>query len=819
MAGDESGTTLGQPHLAKQDLSSLDVTTLTPLSQEIISRQATINIGTIGHVAHGKSTVVKAISGVHTVRFKNELERNITIKLGYANAKIYKLDDASCPRPECYRSCGSSTPDEFPTDIPGTKGNFKLVRHVSFVDCPGHDILMATMLNGAAVMDAALLLIAGNESCPQPQTSEHLAAIEIMKLKHILILQNKIDLVKESQAKEHVCITLESFRGTVAEGAPIIPISAQLKYNIEVVCEYIVKKIPVPVRDFTSEPRLIVIRSFDVNKPGCEVDDLKGGVAGGSILKGVLKVGQEIEVRPGIVSKDQEGKLMCKPIFSKIVSLFAEHNDLQYAAPGGLIGVGTKIDPTLCRADRMVGQVLGAVGALPEIFTELEISYFLLRRLLGVRTEGDKKAAKVQKLSKNEVLMVNIGSLSTGGRVSAVKADLAKIVLTNPVCTEVGEKIALSRRVEKHWRLIGWGQIRRGVTITPTHMESADGQRGRDGGSQRRSPLDVIMNQIRRKRSASDRRPLGRFLSRGSDRTGIPEDGETEGREERGQSPGVAEESERDIGWGQVCIFLQKLGKTADSRSLSVAHCDLTATDLLELAILLQFLPQLEELDVSWNKLIGGSLKALTSHLHHVGRIRMLRLCSCRLNADDITALGEALGCLPLLEVLDLSWNDAVGGGGLHGLLGKLQPPLREIHLVSCQLTAADATALGGIVSTLPGLSVLDVSCNPQLAQEVDDGGFRELAASLSHATSLAVLRLQGCGLTASCLHSLGGLLQRLTSVQELDLSCNKGLAGGLNHFTHHLTHLTHLESLDLHMCSLTHSDLEALGECKCVCM
>ena len=59
------------------------------------------------------------------------------------------------------------------------------------------------------------------------------------------------------------------------------------------------------------------------------------------------------------------------------------------------IGVGTKIDPTLCRADRLVGQVLGAVGALPDIYTELEISYFLLRRLLGVRTEGDKKGAKV----------------------------------------------------------------------------------------------------------------------------------------------------------------------------------------------------------------------------------------------------------------------------------------------------------------------------------------------------------------------------------------------------------------------------------------
>ncbi|GFW52062.1 eukaryotic translation initiation factor 2 subunit 3, Y-linked [Trichonephila clavipes] len=339
--------------------------------------------------------------------------------------------------------------------------------HVSFVDCPGHDILMATMLNGAAVMDAALLLIAGNESCPQPQTSEHLAAIEIMKLNHILILQNKIDLVKESQAKEQYQQILKFVQGTVAEGAPVVPISAQLKYNIEVICEYIVKKIPVPMRDFTSEPRLIVIRSFDVNKPGCEVEDLKGGVAGGSILRGVLKVGQEIEVRPGIVTKDDEGKLMCKPIHSKIVSLFAEQNILMFAVPGGLIGVGTKIDPTLSRADRMVGQVLGAVGALPEIFTELEISYFLLRRLLGVRTEGDKKGAKVQKLTKTEVLMVNIGSLSTGGRVLAVKADLAKISLTNPVCTEIGEKIALSRRIEKHWRLIGWGMIRRGVTTKP----------------------------------------------------------------------------------------------------------------------------------------------------------------------------------------------------------------------------------------------------------------------------------------------------------------------------------------------------------------
>ncbi|KAE8215386.1 hypothetical protein CF319_g4192 [Tilletia indica] len=463
MASTTAASDAAVAQIAEQ-LKSLDISKLHPLSPEVISRQATINIGTIGHVAHGKSTVVKSISGVQTVRFKNELVRNITIKLGYANAKIYKCEREACARPGCYRSYPSGKEANPPCEVPGCGGRMKLLRHVSFVDCPGHDILMATMLNGAAVMDAALLLIAGNEPCPQPQTSEHLAAVEIMKLKHIIILQNKVDLIREQQADDHWKSITNFVQGTVAQDAPIVPISAQLKYNIDAVCEYLVKRVPVPPRDFTSAPRLIVIRSFDVNKPGAEVHELKGGVAGGSILTGVLKLGQEIEIRPGIVIKDNEGKIHCRPIFSRIVSLFAEHNDLQFAVPGGLIGVGTKVDPTLCRADRLVGQVLGAVGTLPKIYTELEINYFLLRRLLGVKSD-DKKTTKVQKLAKNEVLMVNIGSTSTGGKVISVKADLAKIVLTSPACTEVGEKIALSRRIENHWRLVGWGSVTSGTTI------------------------------------------------------------------------------------------------------------------------------------------------------------------------------------------------------------------------------------------------------------------------------------------------------------------------------------------------------------------
>lgn len=176
-------------------------------------------------------------------------------------------------------------------------------------------------------------------------------------------------------------------------------------------------------------------------------------------------MGQEIEIRPGIVTKDATGAVVCKPIFSRIVTLMAEQNALQYAVPGGLIGVGTTVDPTLTRADRLVGQVLGQVGALPQVFIELEINFFLLRRLLGVRTQGEEKQGKVSKLSKNELLMLNIGSMCTGAKVLAVKHDLAKLQLTSPVCTKEGEKIALSRRVEKHWRLIGWGQIQKGLVL------------------------------------------------------------------------------------------------------------------------------------------------------------------------------------------------------------------------------------------------------------------------------------------------------------------------------------------------------------------
>eukprot|EP00474_Spongospora_subterranea_P004969 CRZ05427.1 hypothetical protein [Spongospora subterranea] len=143
---------------------------------------------------------------------------------------------------------------------------------------------MTRMLSGATVMDAAFLLIAANESCPQPQTIEHLSAVDILKLQNLIVLQNKVDTIQEHQARKQYKAIREFLKGTVAQDAPVVPVSSQLNYNIDAVCEYITK-IPIPKRDFVSPPHMVVVRSFDVNKPGCGINDMKGGVVGGTITK------------------------------------------------------------------------------------------------------------------------------------------------------------------------------------------------------------------------------------------------------------------------------------------------------------------------------------------------------------------------------------------------------------------------------------------------------------------------------------------------------------------------------------------------------
>lgn len=451
------------PNLAIQSFNTIsDPSTLTPLTPEIMSRQATMNIGTIGHVAHGKTTLVRAISGIQTTKHKIEKERNITYFLGYANAKLYKCP--KCPDLEAYKAYGANKEDKPKCETCGEE--LELLRHISFVDCPGHDILMATMLNGAAVMDAAILLISSNIECPQPQTREHLAAVENMELENIIIVQNKIDLVKEDMAKENYNEIKAFVKGTKASKSPIIPISAQYGYNIEAVIYYLCN-LPIPKRDFSSPPHFVVVRSFDTNKPGTEADKLEGGVVGGTLTRGILRLGEVVEIKPGIMDKKENGKYDIKTLYSRIVSLRTENNDLIYAVPGGLIGVGLKVDPFLTSKSKLNGRILGHPGKLPDIYSTLVVKVHLMSRLVGSKSTG-KTSTHVGEIRYKEVLLINVGSTSIASlviNISGKNKDIVKFSLSPPVCAEIGETVAFSRKLAHNWRLIGWGKVLEGGDI------------------------------------------------------------------------------------------------------------------------------------------------------------------------------------------------------------------------------------------------------------------------------------------------------------------------------------------------------------------
>jgi translation initiation factor 2 subunit 3 len=459
-------------------------------SFEVMSRQATINIGTIGHVAHGKSTVVKAMSGVRTTKFRKEAMMNITIQLGYANAKIFKCEQ--CEAPKCYQAFGSAQGNDVPCQHCGNP--LKLVRHVSFVDCPGHDVLMATMLNGAAIMDAALLLIAANESFPQPQTLEHLSAVEILQLKSLIVLQNKIDLVKPVEAIDQyqsIVQFLTSSTIFASNVTPVIPISAVSRCNIDVVLQYIIA-LPIPERPLRVPFRFLVVRSFDVNAPGSGVDDLQGGVMGGSIQQGVVRIGDEIEIRPGLLRCTADNNVLWSPLRTRVTSIRTEGASLPLAVPGGLVAVGTELDPSLTRQNRQCGAICGPPSTLPDVFIEIEVQIFLLTHVVGMPRSSSGPASsssssgsggvqvsmssrflpgaflqhRVAKLSVGENLRITCRAYTTAATVLARRGELAKLRLSIPLCCCVDDKITISRMVEKKHRLIGWGTVRRGVSAT-----------------------------------------------------------------------------------------------------------------------------------------------------------------------------------------------------------------------------------------------------------------------------------------------------------------------------------------------------------------
>jgi translation initiation factor 2 subunit 3 len=400
--------------------------------------QPCINIGTSGHVDHGKTTLIEAITGVWTSGHSEELRRGITIKVGYADAAFYKCPNCEPPSnysvsPKC-NLCNSDA---------------HLTRVVSFVDSPGHESLMANMLSGGALMDGAILVIAANEKVPQPQTREHLLALQVLGIKNIVIVQNKVDLTEKENALENYNQIKEFVNGSVAENAPIIPISAQHKINIDALIENIEKYIPTPERINNEKGIMHILRSFDINKPGTPIKNIKGGALGGALIQGEFESGDEIEILPGIYN---EKKNKYEPIISKIASLATGAGIVDKVKPGGLVAIGSKLDPSFIKSDSLIGSVIGKPNTLPSTVDEITIDINLFDTAVGTQD-----MVKVDPVKTKENLRLNIGTAVTTGTVTNSKNQRIEIKVKKPICLMPKSKVAISRRIADRWRLIGAG--------------------------------------------------------------------------------------------------------------------------------------------------------------------------------------------------------------------------------------------------------------------------------------------------------------------------------------------------------------------------
>jgi len=397
-----------------------------------------ISIGIVGHVDHGKTTLVASLSGKWTDVHSEELKRGITIRLGYADSTFYKCSNNHfSPREECLECKEKPTP----------------LRKVSFIDSPGHETLMATMLSGAAIIDAALLLVSANEECPQPQTREHLMALEIVGIKNIIIVQNKIDLVSKEEAIKNYKDIKKFVKGSIAENVPIIPISAQHNINISALIEEIESKFKTPKRDSTAPPLLFIARSFDVNKPGTKWDKLTGGVLGGALKQGKLSLDDKITILPGL-RVEELGKVLWKPLETKVTGLKHGNQNVKEISPGGSVGVMTQLDPSLVKSDNLIGNIAGYKDKLPKVWHDVLLKPILLKRVVG-----SKEDLEVENIKKGESLMLNINSSISLGVVTDLKKDLIQVSLKIPVCADTKDHFTISRRIGTRWRLIGIGNI------------------------------------------------------------------------------------------------------------------------------------------------------------------------------------------------------------------------------------------------------------------------------------------------------------------------------------------------------------------------
>ena len=393
--------------------------------------QPEVNVGMIGHVDHGKTSLTKALTGKWCDTHSEEMKRGISIRLGYADATFYKLKTNN-------RFVYSNT-----TEYQGKRAEVVSFRKVSFVDAPGHETLMTTMLSGAALMDGAVLVIAANEVCPQPRTIEHLMALKFAGVSNLVVAQNKIDLVTKEEALKNYYSIKDFLDSYGFNNVPIIPTVANFGVNVDSLIEAIETRIPTKKFDLTKPLRMFVARSFDVNKPGTKVKDLKGAILGGSISTGIIKVGDEVEIGPGLMGFTK----------TKVMSISIDGGLIDSAKPGGLIAIGTDIDPSMAQNDRLRGQIVAKVGTLPKPTKSLNLKLNLFERML------EQNLIEKIDIKISDPLVVTIGTNTVLGFVSKIDKKTCLLNLKNEVIAEKNEKVAISKNINGQWRLIAYGEV------------------------------------------------------------------------------------------------------------------------------------------------------------------------------------------------------------------------------------------------------------------------------------------------------------------------------------------------------------------------
>ncbi|NAZ25989.1 MAG: translation initiation factor IF-2 subunit gamma [Nanoarchaeota archaeon] len=390
-----------------------------------------LSIIILGHVDHGKTTLAKSLTGQWLSKHSEEIKRGLTIKLGYADFTIYKCEEHGYFTEKICPICNKEN---------------KPIRKISIVDAPGHESLLMVMLTGAAIVDAAILVIAANEPVPQPQTLEHLVAFKYLGNKPLIIVQNKIDLVTKEEAMKNYqeILNLLDKLNIDKSKVKIIPISAINNVNINYLLEELVN-LPKPEKDESSDPIFLISRSFDINKPGTDIEKLVGGVLGGSLLKGKLKLNDEIEIRPGLFINNK-----WIPIKTRIVSLKQGNYDAEEILPRGTAGIGTSLDPSVTKDDTLAGQIAGYVNKLPPQYDEIKVKYEVIKELFNEN----------EKIQKGETIIVGLYNIISDGIVKNIeKGNIITIKLNKPVLGYKDDKVIILRNINKRWKIFAIGKL------------------------------------------------------------------------------------------------------------------------------------------------------------------------------------------------------------------------------------------------------------------------------------------------------------------------------------------------------------------------